>query len=118
VTKVTSASVANGSTLTITITPKQMSVPYTLGSVFLNNIVGKACTVNVHSEIIDGEGVLAGNMRDSKTYAGSETYGGYIGDFVASTKTHITVLNSSGGPLAYTFVATIMGSVNISQSIA
>jgi hypothetical protein len=117
-TTVTSSSVADGETLTTTISPSVANKQYSIVSAFANNIVGNACTISVHSEVNDGEGAVAGNIRDTKDYDGSETYGGYIGNLTAHKNSHITILNSSGGPLAYTITFTIIGNVNISQSIA
>jgi len=118
ITKLTSSSVANANTLTVTITPSVAGSKYSIGSIFIDNIIGKACTVKVHVEVNVGEGALAGNVRDSKTYAGSETSGGYISGIVASTPCHITVLNSSGDALVYTLMITVLGGVSVSQSVA
>ena len=110
--------VNNAQTATIKFAPLVIGEMYIVDSVFVNNIVGKVCTVAVHIEVVGGEGALAGNKRDSKTYAGTEAFGGYIGGVAAHTPSYITILNSSGGALTYSFVATISGRVSITTSVA
>ena len=111
-------SVSNGQTATIKITPLVSGEAYTIESMFLNSIIGNACTVSIHVEIVRGEGALATNMCDSKVYAGTETFGGHIGGLTAYMPSYVTILNSSGGSLTYSFVTTISGRVSVTTSVA
>lgn len=103
--------VANTKIAILTITPNGVT-PYTTKGLYISNIIGNACVVDLYVETTSGEGALAGNKRDTKVYTGAETYGGYIANFSSYTTSYIYVTNSSGGDLTFIFNGVVEGDVS------
>lgn len=95
----------------LTITPNGIT-PYTVNGVYVSNIIGNICTIDVHVEVTPGEGAIADNKRDSKDYAGTETFGGYIASYSSYTTSYIQITNSSGGALTFDFNGLVYGDVS------
>ncbi len=107
----TIADVADTKLAILTITPNGVT-PYTVNGLYISGIIGNVCTVDLHIEAVAGEGAIAGNKRDSKSYVGTETYGGYIASFSSYTTSYIQITNGSGGNLSFTFNGVVYGDVS------
>lgn len=103
--------VADTKTAILTIIPNGIT-PYTVYCIYILNIIGNICVVDLHVEAVAGEGMLSSNKRDSKTYTGTETYGGYIDSYSSYTTSYIQITNQSGGDLSFAFNAVVAGDVS------